>query len=64
MITSKTCTRCEITKPIDEFARKMASYASRCKFCVRELNREENAKKRRELEARKTASRASKFGAE
>lgn len=39
----KTCTRCEVDKPLDEFPRNRASkdgFAYRCKICNAELNKQ------------------------
>jgi len=44
----KTCTKCGVEKPLDQFSRKLNGLQSKCKSCVKLFNREHYEKNRRE----------------
>ncbi len=53
--TLKICTSCRIEKPINDFHRRLDSYAPKCKECVREYNILYRAQNQEELHAKDRA---------
>lgn len=50
---TKFCNRCQTTKPYSDFGGKKCEKQSRCKICIREVNKIESAEYRRMIEIKK-----------